>query len=366
MKWLKELLSTEIKSPTLKDRVKIHMDKRTEESDVSFILTTVSIIFTLSLIATKIYGYNEARVQAGLVALGAVSVAFSMMGKSGSAGVIARFFIKQLAKVFIITSLLLEVVSITGSYLSASGGGEVNQQRAIKERAIQTIKDLRLDIKDVKNSSTSDNVKAFDTREIKAEIKTHNANANMIIKGSENILFVKINKYFKIENSESLYSALLVSMLIIGGSLLWTQRNWYWSNLSLWIYIAQAKRTDKLIASCEAQTKTAIKPAFTDKGTQETKPMDSSVFDRDFKAACDWVKGHKVGQRVYVGKMQKACKGGASWQHEAMLNGLQGKDVGLLLKKDNGGTSPLYYRKEMESKKQVNLRDTFKPFQLVK
>jgi len=46
--------------------------------------------------------------------------------------------------------------------------------------------------------------------------------------------------------------------------------------------------------------------------------------------------------------MKAKCKGGASWEHEAILNGL--KKAKLLRKAENGGTSPLYYkRKQSES-----------------
>ena len=123
---------------------------------------------------------------------------------------------------------------------------------------------------------------------------------------------------------------------------------------------------DEISGEVKTQKKTVTTGGVDTKGTQENQPMDSSTFDRDLQAAKIWVGGHTDGQRVYVGKMKSACDGGANWQHEAILNGL--KKAKLLRKKENGGTSPLYYKREIEAIDQVseNIKKTGKLIQLFK
>ena len=343
-----------------------HTEGRTEVSSLTWLFGFGVSWFISYQVVKSIYELNDSSLNnSGLIAVGAVMavIYFSLTSKA-SLNKIGRGLLIAGIGLYGLIVIPVEIFSLFANNVSNSGSEELSQIREKKERAIKKIEKLefRQELNNQSKTMTGAQ-KAYKNGQIDLLIEPHEKNANLIIPSNQGKAFGDLAGWLGIKNIEPIYKTVVAALLVFVMPLLNIARNGTWCGLTLLVYKLQSWFTDWLMKEKTTEIKTATKPDVDIKGTRAETPTDASPFDVDYEAAKEWVSGHKTGQRVFVGRMKKACKGGANWQHEAILSGL--KDDGLLQKKDNGGTSPLYYKRKPEIKQQIinqfeNTRDFLK------
>jgi len=342
-----------------------HTEGRTEVSSSKWVFGLAAQVFLSVLVIGSVYTLNAGRFEySGFVALGGVvAVIYFSSLASGKPHPVVAWLMKAAIVLFTTIVLAVEIFSMAANYMAYSAGSDLDQYRAIKQSAISKQEAIKQEKEDIKNGTMTDAQKAYHIGLKDKAGEKYDGEAKMVIDSNQSKVFSDLDKWLGVSNSEGLYRTILSALAIIALPLIMSSRNGTWCGLTLYIYNKQQIVLKKLLNP--AEIKTTTKPAVDIKGTQADEPTDDSPFDRDYEAAKGWVNGHKTGQRVFVGRMKKACKGGANWQHEAILFGLQ--DDGLLQKKENGGTSPLYYKRKPEIKQQVleQMKSTSKFLKLV-
>jgi len=340
-----------------------HTEGRQEVSSLTWLFGFGVSWFISCLVVKSIYELNDSSLNgSGLIAIGSVlAVIYFSMTSKASLNKFGRFFLWVGVFAYCLVVVPVEIFSLFTNNIANSGGEELSQVREIKDSAQEERKELRQEKKEIENSTMSDNAKRHHKKLINDQLTELKSEANLIIDSNQGKAFDDIGKRFGIDNIEPIYKSVMAALLVFVMPLLNISRNGTWCGLTLLIHKLQTGVMGWIMKEKSTETKNDSDEDHETQGLEGKEPKRKLKTMGDYEAAKAWVEDEFInGGNIGAEHLKKATGTTAPHQQKAIISELIKN--GIVEKK--GKAVKKYYRSE--AKKQVNLRDTFKPFKLVK
>lgn len=340
-----------------------HTEGKQEVSSLTWLFGFGVSWFISWQVVKSIYELNDSTLNdSGFVAIGAVMaiIYFSLTSKA-SLNKVGRFFLMVGIFLYGIIVIPVEIFSLFANNMSNSGGEELSQIREKKERAIKKIEKLefRQELNNQSKTMTGAQ-KAYKNGQIDLLIEPHEKNANLIIPSNQGKAFEGLSGWLGVQNIEPIYKTIVAALLVFVMPLLNIARNGTWCGLTLLMHKFQSWFIGWVMKEKSDENENVSGEDLKESGTEGNQPEVKQKTMGDYEAAKEWAETHMLGGNLPAKQLRNATGTKAQHQQNAIINKLISE--GVIEKK--GGAVPKYHR--VEVKKQPSLRDTFKPFKLVK